>query len=64
MTSQRVGHNLATEKKQQQIFDEQYCVSERVIGRKSRGPQVAGRNKLQVADITFPSLHKIKRGFF
>ena len=39
--------------------------SERVTGRKARGLQVAGGNKLQVADFfSFLSLHKIKRGFF
>ena len=37
---------------------------ERVTGRKARGPPEAGGNKLQVADFFFPSLHKIKRGFF
>ena len=50
--------------KQQQIFDSQHCVSERVTDRKARDPQVAGGNKLQVVDIICPSLHKIKRGFF
>ena len=29
---------------------------ERVTGRKARGVQVAGRNKLQVVDVLFPSL--------
>ena len=29
---------------------------ERVMGRKARGVQVAGRNKLQVVDVLFPSL--------
>ena len=39
--------------------------SEMVTGRKARGLQVAGGNKLQVADFLFPpSLYKIKRGFF
>ena len=34
---------------------------ERVKGRKARGFQVAGGNKLQVADVfLFPSLHRIK----
>ena len=27
---------------------------ERVTGRKARGPQVAGGNKLQLADVFFP----------
>ena len=29
---------------------------ETVTGRKARGPQVAGGNKLQVEDVLFPSL--------
>ena len=45
--------------------------NERVTGRKSRGPQVARGSKLKVADVfffpsdvfSFPSLHKIRRGF-
>ena len=37
---------------------------QRVTGRKARGPQAAGGYKLQVADFFFPSLHKIKRGFY
>jgi len=37
---------------------------DRVTDRKARGPQEAGGNKLQVADVfVFPSLHKIQ-GFF
>ena len=38
--------------------------SERVTDRKARHPQAAGGNKLKVADVFFPSLHKIRRGFF
>ena len=43
-----------------------FLKTERVTGRKARGSQVAGGNKLQVADVFFffPSLHKMKRGFF
>ena len=38
-----------------------HCHSiKRVTGRKARGRQGAGGNKLQVADFFFPSLHKIK----
>ena len=38
--------------------------SERVTGRKARGPQVAGGNKLQVADVFFfPTLTKLKEAF-
>ena len=37
--------------------------NERVTGRKTRGPQATGGNKLQVAKVFFPSLHKITRGF-
>ena len=33
-----------------------------LTGRKARGPQVAGGNKLQVSDFVVPFLHKIKRG--
>ena len=38
--------------------------TERVIGRKAKGPQAAGGNKLQVADGFILFLHKIKRIFF
>ena len=34
------------------------CGIERVTGRKARGPQVAGGNKLQVADFFVPSLQQ------
>ena len=40
-------------------------ISERVTGKKARGPDTAGGNKLHVAGFFyFPSLHKIKRGLF
>ena len=39
--------------------------TESVTGREARGPQASGGNKLQMADFFFfPSLNKIKRGFF
>ena len=38
--------------------------TERVIGRKAKGPQAAGGNKLQVADSFILFLHKIKRILF
>ena len=36
---------------------------ERVTGRKARGPQAEGGNKLQLQTF-LPSLHEIQRGFF
>ena len=44
-------------------FSHLFCI-ERGTGRKARGPQLSGGNKLQVADFDFPSLCKTKGGFF
>ena len=40
------------------------CGIERVTGMKARGPQVAGGNKLQVADVSFLLHIKLKEASF
>ena len=40
------------------LFYSQEVGKERVTGRKARGSQVVGGNKMQVADVFFPSLLK------